>query len=271
MSRMTTPAVRAALGPAPAADPGALARAWLARGAGPARLAALIDPDRTAPRDAVRAAERAARAGFDLLLLGTSASRLGREDEVARALHRATALPLLLFPGGAHGLTPHADALLLLSLLSGRNPDYLVGEHVRAARRIRGLGIPAIPTAYLLIDGGRVSSVERVTGTPPLPAQEAELVADHVVAADLLGFRAVYLEAGSGAARPVPAAVVSAAREATRLPLLVGGGLRAPEACARAAEAGADTLVIGTLLEEGAGDGLLLEIAAAARAGREPA
>lgn len=233
-----------------------------------ARLAGLVDPDRTAPEEAPRLAARLAAAGFDLLLLGTSRSLLRREDAVARALHRATSLSLVLFPGSADHLTPHADALLFLTLLSGRNPEYLAGEQVRAARRVRALGLPPIPTAYLLVDGGRVSTVERVSGTAPIPAGDVEGLVDHALAAECLGLRAVYLEAGSGAPRHVPAAAVRAVREATRLPLVVGGGIRAPEACAALAAAGADTLVVGTAIEAGASDALLAEMAAAAHAER---
>lgn len=229
-----------------------------------ARLAVLVDPDRVDPHGALAVAARAAEAGFDLLLLGTSRSTLGREGAVARALHRATPLPLVLFPGGAEHLTPHADALLFLSLLSGRNAEYLAGEQVRAARRVRALGLRAIPTAYLLIDGGRVSSVERVTGTRPIARGDVDGLVDHALAAECLGLRAIYLEAGSGAAHAVPAEMVRAVREATRAPLLVGGGLRTAEACAALAAAGADTLVVGTVIEQGASDGLLRDLADAA-------
>jgi len=226
-----------------------------------ARLAGLVDPDRVAPDDAPRLAARLADAGFDLILLGTSRSERRREDAVARALHGATRLPLVLFPGSAEHLTPHADALLFLTLLSGRNPEFLVGEQVRAARRVRALGLRAIPTAYLLIDGGRVSTVERVTGTAPIARDDVDALVDHAIAAELLGLSAVYLEAGSGAAHSVSPAAVRAVRDATQLSIFVGGGLRTPDDCAALAAAGADTLVVGTVIEEGAGDALLRDLA----------
>ncbi|MFN0151626.1 MAG: geranylgeranylglyceryl/heptaprenylglyceryl phosphate synthase [bacterium] len=230
----------------------------------PARIAGLIDPDRTAPDEARAVALALEAAGFDLILLGTSVSRLGNEDAVARALHRATSLPLVLFPGGADQLTPHADALLFLTLLSGRNPRYLIGEQVRAARRVRDLRLPAIPTAYILVSGGRVSTVERVTGTSPIAGHDVASLVDHALAAEMLGLRAIYLEAGSGAERTVPPEALREVRAATRVPILAGGGIRTPDACAALAAAGADTLVVGTLIEEGADPARLRELAAAA-------
>jgi putative glycerol-1-phosphate prenyltransferase len=240
--------------------------ALLARTARGPRLAALIDPDRVSPTEARALAQRLAAAGFDLLFLGTSVSRLGREGAVARAIHRATPLPVVLFPGSADHLTEHADALLFLTLLSGRNADYLVGEQVRAARRVRALGLPAIPTAYLLIDGGRVSTVEQVTGTKPIAGDDVAGLVDHALAAGFLGQRAVYLEAGSGALRPVAARSVRAVRAATDLAIIVGGGIRTPEQCRALARAGADTIVIGTLIEEGAVERDLRDLVAGARA-----
>ncbi len=235
---------------------------------GRARLAGLVDPDRVSPEEAPRLAQCLARAGFDFILFGTSRSERGRDGEVARALHGASPLPVVLFPGSADHVTPHADALLFLTLLSGRNPDFLVGEQVRAARRVRALGIPSIPTAYILIDGGRVSTVERVTGTAPLTREDVDEHVDHALAAELLGLRAIYLEAGSGAPRPVPPGSVRAVREATSLPILVGGGVRTPETCASFVAAGADAVVVGTAIERGAADGLLREMAAATHEGR---
>jgi phosphoglycerol geranylgeranyltransferase len=219
------------------------------------------------PSEAYATACRLEEAGFDLLLVGTSVSRLRREDAVARALRGATSLPVVLFPGSADHLTPHADALLFLALLSGRNPRFLIEEQVRAARRVRDFRLPAIPTAYILVDGGRISTVERVTETRPIDPGDPERLVDHAIAAELLGMRAIYLEAGSGAARPVPAPALAAVREATRVPIIAGGGLRTPEACAALAAAGADTIVVGTLIEEGAGDEGLREVVSATHSG----
>lgn len=261
----------ASTGSAPAEPPRgsvALSERFLRATKGGARIAGLIDPDRTGPDEALALAHVLEDAGFDLILFGTSVSQTRRETEVARVIHRATSLPVILFPGSADHLTPHADALLFLSLVSGRNPRYLIEEQVRAAARVRELRLPAIPTAYILVEGGRVSTVERVTETTPIAADDVESLVDHAVAAELLGMRAIYLEAGSGAARCVPPEALRAVREATRVPIVAGGGIRTPDACAALAAAGADTLVVGTLIEEGADGSRLHELAVAAHGAR---
>jgi phosphoglycerol geranylgeranyltransferase len=211
----------------------------------------LVDPGHVGPREAQEVARGAEQAGAAGLLIGTSFDGAAATDAVAGAIRNATRLPLLLFPGSAAQLTHHVDAVLLLSLVSGRNPQYLIEEHVRAVPFFVRHSVEAISTAYILIDGGRISTVEAVSQTRPLPADKPELVVAHAVAARLIGMSAVYLEAGSGASRPVPAEVIAAVREAVALPLLVGGGLRTPEQVREARDAGADFVVVGTAVEDG--------------------
>ncbi len=158
--------------------------------------------------------------------------------------------PVLIFPGGWTQLAPEADGILLLSLISGRNPEFLIGEHVRAAPHIKAMGLPAWPTAYILIESGRTTAVEFVSNTRPIPRGKVDILIAHVMAAELLGFRAVYLEAGSGALEPVPPEMVAAARKATELPLIVGGGIRSREQAEAAFKAGANFVVVGTAVEE---------------------
>lgn len=161
-------------------------------------------------------------------------------------------LPIVLFPGNAEQFTPEADAILYLSLLSGDNPEYLVHQQVRAARAIHGSSITVIPTAYILIDGGVETSTMRVTGTKPLNPLNAEgiqTIIDTCIAAELMGKKAIYLEAGSGAKTPVPPSVIKAVREKVQIPLIVGGGIRTPEAMQAAYNAGADIVVIGNHFE----------------------
>lgn len=167
-----------------------------------------------------------------------------------RQLRAQVDLPLILFPGSGYQLCPEADAVLYLSLISGRNPRYLIEEQVRAAPRVRAWNLEAIPTAYLLVGDGTNTSVAYVTQTQPIPARKVELVVAHALAARYLGFRLIYLEAGSGAATPIPPEVVRAVRESVDLPLMVGGGLRTPEDVEAVLEAGADFVVLGTVLEE---------------------
>jgi phosphoglycerol geranylgeranyltransferase len=214
-------------------------------------LAVLIDPARTSVDAATDVAARAAGEGAALLMVGGSYGVEARVADVTRALRRgAPDLPIIQFPATAAQLVADVDAVLLLSLVSGRNAQYLIEEHVRAVAFFSAHPhIPAISTAYCLIDGGCVTSVEAVSQTRPLPADKPELVAAHVGAAMLIGMRAVYLDAGSGARTPVAPALVRAARRATNGPLFVGGGLRTPDAVAEARDAGADLVVVGTEFE----------------------
>ena len=227
-------------------------------------LCVLVDPERTAAPDAARLAASAEAAGAAALLIGSSFDDAGRTAEVAAAIKGRCALPLLLFPGSAAQLVSGVDAVLLLSLVSGRNPQYLIEEHVRAVPFFRRHAIPAISTAYLLMDGGHITAVESVSQTRPLPADKPEIAVAHAVAASLIGMAAVYLDAGSGAATPVAPAVVRAVRQAVELPLFVGGGLRTPAQVRDARSAGADFLVVGSAIESG-GAGAMRELIAALR------
>ena len=157
--------------------------------------------------------------------------------------------PIILFPGNAEQFTPEADAILYLSLLSGDNPEYLVHQQVRAARAIHGSSITVIPTAYILIDGGVETSTMRVTGTKPLKPSNLQTIIDTCIAAELMGKKAIYLEAGSGAQIPVSPDIIREVRKNTSIPLIVGGGIRTPEAMQAAYSAGADIVVIGNHFE----------------------
>ena len=149
-------------------------------------------------------------------------------------------------------LTDQVDLVLFLSLVSGRNPQYLIEEHVRAVPFFERHPVPTLSTAYILIDGGRLTSVEAVSQTRPLPADKPELAAAHAMAARLIGMQAIYLEAGSGAPRPVPVDVIRACRKgAPGLIVFVGGGIRTPEQALGAREAGAEFVVVGTAVEAG--------------------
>lgn len=156
---------------------------------------------------------------------------------------------VILFPGDPTQLSPDADAMLLLSLVSGRNPEYLIGHHVKAAPLIKRMNIETIPTAYMLIDGGTRTSVEYVSATNPIPANKPDIAVATALAAQQLGMKAIYLEAGSGAANPVSSDMISHVRDATDLPILVGGGLRSTDELLRVFAAGADIAVVGTLIE----------------------
>ena len=230
-------------------------------------LALLIDPARTSPAEAALIAARAADEGIGALMLGGSFGGDSSAAAVAQALRAgAPGIPLLQFPATAAALIADVDAVLLLSLVSGRNAQYLIEEHVRAVPFFASNPqVEAISTAYVLIDGGHVTSVEAVSQTRPLPADKPELVAAHVRAAMLIGMQAAYLDAGSGAGRPVSPPLVRAARAATRSLLLVGGGIRDADTVRAARDAGADFVVVGSSVEEG-GARVVRALANAARA-----
>ena len=163
--------------------------------------------------------------------------------------NRKSDIPIILFPGNAEQFSAEADAVLYLSLLSGNNPEYIVGQQIRSARRIHDSHVDSIPTAYILIDGGVETSTMRVTGTQPLKPSNIQTIVDTCIAAQLMGKQLIYLEAGSGALHPVPEEVIRAVRAAVSLPLIVGGGIRTPEQMHAAYRAGADIVVIGNHFE----------------------
>lgn len=221
-------------------------------GTGPGLLV-LVDPSRTGPAEAASVARAARAAGAAGILLGSSFDGTQDTELVARAIRQAagSGLPVALFPGSALQLTQEVDLILFLSLVSGRNPQYLIEEHVRAVPFLTRHAVPTLSTGYILVDGGRVTSVEAVSQTRPLPGDKPELARAHATAARLIGMQAIYLDAGSGAPRPVSAEVISACRAGVPgLTLFVGGGIRSPEQVRAARRAGADFVVVGTALEE---------------------
>ena len=159
-------------------------------------------------------------------------------------------IPIVLFPGNSSQFTPEADAVLFLSLLSGNNPEYLIGQQIKSARFIYESRMDFVPTAYILIDGGVETSTMRVTGTKPIPASDIRMIVDTCIAAELMGKTAIYLEAGSGAVHPVSSDIIKAVRAVTSVTLIVGGGIRTPQAMNAAYDAGADIVVIGNHFEE---------------------
>ena len=230
-------------------------------------LAILVDPARTAPGAAFSIAGRAREEGVSLLLVGNSFGDDLATGEVARALRAGGGgIPVVQFPATASQLVSDVDAVLLLSLVSGRNAQYLIEEHVRAVPFFRlHPRVRVVSTAYCLVDGGAVTTVESVSQTRPLPGDKPELLAAHIEAAMHIGMEAVYVDAGSGAARPVSAPMIRAARAAARGPLFVGGGIRDADAVRAARHAGADFVVIGSLFERERERGVR-DLVAAARA-----
>ncbi|MFN3820956.1 MAG: geranylgeranylglyceryl/heptaprenylglyceryl phosphate synthase, partial [bacterium] len=211
----------------------------------------LIDPDVSSGERLRAMVEMAHLYGVDAILIGGSFLMGDGFDEAVRQAKVATTLPVIIFPGGAGQISRYADGILFTSLLSGRNPQFLVGEQVLAAPLVKKFGIPALPTAYLLVESGTTTSAEFISGTRPLPRNKPKLAAAHAMAAELLGMKAIYLEAGSGANLPVPEEMIFEVVHSVNLPIIVGGGIDDPDKAQRAAKAGARVVVVGTAAEQG--------------------
>lgn len=186
----------------------------------------------------------------DFVLVGGSLIQEGGFSERIEKLRQSVSLPLVLFPGSPSQLHPGFDAVLFLSLVSGRNPEFLIGQHVVAAPRIKELGLETIATAYMLIDGGKPTTASYISNTFPIPWDKAGIAATTAMAAEMLGMQAVYLDTGSGASRAVSGEMISSVRKACELPIIVGGGIRDVLSAEAAYKAGADLVVIGSLFEK---------------------
>lgn len=209
----------------------------------------LIDPDRGQLSDALPLVEEADAAGVDAILIGTSFLFGDKFSEAIRQIKLATTVPVILFPGSASQVVSGVDAILFMSLISGRNPAYLIDEQVRGAPLIKSSGIEAIPTGYMLIESGSYTSVEYVSNTRPIPRNKSDLAVAHALAAEYLGMKLVYLEAGSGARLAVPEQMITDVSSQISMPVIVGGGIVTPEDAAAKINAGASFVVVGTRFE----------------------
>ena len=216
------------------------------------QIAILVDPDKHTPESAAHLARKIDSSRANMIFVGGSLVSNSVYD-IIDAIKSATNKPVILFPGSPHQISSNADALLLLSLVSGRNPQYLIGDAVSAAMTIKKSGLETIPTAYILIDGGKCTSVQYVSNTMPIPADKVDIAVSTAVASTLLGMKAIYLEAGSGALYPVSAKIISAVKQNTDVALIVGGGLRSQVAIQQAFTAGADIVVVGSAVENDEG------------------
>jgi len=221
----------------------------------------LIDPDRGSPLELAKLAALSAELGADAILIGSSILLNDDLSETVRSIKSTTGIPVFLFPGNGQQITPGVDGILFLSLISGRNPRWLIEEQVEAAPRIKAMGIPVLPTGYMIIESGRVTAVEFMSGTVPIPRDKPDIAAAHAIAAGMLGMKALFLEAGSGAEKSVPPEMVAAVKRASDLPLIVGGGIREIGQAEKIASAGADFIVIGNAIEKTGNTGFISEIA----------
>jgi len=215
-------------------------------------LALLIDPDKVKGEPLDKILTGAVENRVDYILAGGSLTFNSIEVLIDYIKERCT-IPVILFPGNLLQLSCEADAILLLSLISGRNPELLIGNHVLAAPYLRNVRHKLISTGYILINCGSRTSVEYMSQTESIPADKPDIVIATALAGEMLGLKMIYLEGGSGAVTPVPAEIIRAVRENITVPVAVGGGIRTPEQIEEAYRAGADLVVLGNGVEENPG------------------
>lgn len=212
------------------------------------QLAILIDPD-VFDNSTAESFLNKLPSNTTHLFVGGSTVEKDITGTTVSTLKKYSSLPVFLFPGDESQITLKADAILFLSLISGRNPDYLIGQQVRAISKLRTTDVEIIATGYILIDGGNQSAVERVSETSPMLQEDIQSIVDTAIAGEYLGKKIIYLEAGSGAKYPVNSNVIKAVKKAICIPLLVGGGIRNDKQKKEAYDAGADMVVMGTIFE----------------------
>lgn len=227
----------------------------------------LIDPDRKNDSRLQDLVAEVNDSGADAILIGGSLIMDSAFEERVKAIKSASNVPVILFPGASNQLSREADAILFMSLLSGRNPQYLIGEQVQAAPVVKHMGLEAIPTGYLLMAGGSPTSVEFMSNSQPLPMDKPDIVVAHALAAQYLGMSLVYLEAGSGASQSVSDEVIQNVSGELDIPVIVGGGIRHPMEAAEKVRAGAKFIVTGTVLEQDESHGIMTSFAQAIHQG----
>lgn len=213
----------------------------------------LIDPDKCDDSIINCQLEIAKESAIDLILIGGSLIS-NHIDQLITRIKSAVGIPVILFPGSPLQLSSSADAILLLSLISGRNPEYLIGNHVISAPLLRKSGVEIISIGYMLINGGRQTSVSYMSNTQPIPSDKIDIALATAIAGEMLGLKVIYLDAGSGAINPVPKEMIASISSEISLPLMVGGGIRTPTDVRMAYQSGADVVIVGTAAENSGSD-----------------
>lgn len=213
-------------------------------------FAVLVDPDKHQPGELQKLAKVIQHAGADFIFVGGSLLTRDLFEDTIRILKDHCDRPILIFPGNSMQISAQADGILFLSLISGRNPDLLIGRHVESAALIRDIGLEVIPTGYILVDGGKPSSVSYMSHTMPVPSDKSDIAAATALAGEMLGLKAIYLDAGSGASNAVSPQMIERVKSSIQVPLIVGGGIRNGAGAKQAFAAGADIVVAGNTLEK---------------------
>lgn len=210
----------------------------------------LIDPDKKNHSNIKKLVQATNESEVDALLVGGSLMMDAKNHERVAQIKKNAEMPVIFFPGGVTQLNGHYDAMFFMSILSGRNPHYLIGEQAIAAPIVKDIGIETIPMGYLLLDGGTTSTVEFMSSTKPIPMDRPDITVAHALAAQYLGMKIVYLEAGSGAKIPVSVKTIEAVRNQIEIPIIVGGGIKTPKDAEERVKAGASFIVTGTVTEK---------------------
>ena len=213
-------------------------------------LAVLIDPDKMPIENVSDFILKVNDSRATHIFVGGSEVDEGKTERLIVEIKKYAQLPIILFPGDHIQISDKADALLFLSLISGRNPEYLIGKQVEAISKLREADLEIVPTGYILLENGRQTSVERVSKTKPIERNNIDLIMDTAKAGELLGMKLIYLEAGSGATHPIEPSIIERVRTQLNIPLIVGGGMRSTQAIEEAYQAGASMVVVGTAFEE---------------------
>jgi len=223
----------------------------------------LIDPDKVDSSSLSSLVKAANDNRVDYFFVGGSLVVSDHLDECIEQIKKESAIPVILFPGSPSQLSCHADALLYLSLISGRNPELLIGQHVISAPFVKKSGLEIISTGYMVIDGGAPTTVSYISGAAPIPSDKAEIALCTAMAGEMLGHKLIYMDAGSGAKKAISEEMISLVSKNIDVPLVVGGGIRDAEKAYRNCKAGADVIVVGNAIEKE--PSLLEEMAAAVR------
>ena len=215
-------------------------------------FAVLIDPDKVNEVILDQLIDRSVNAGVDYLFVGGSLVISNHLDECVQQIKKRCNLPVILFPGSPSQVSPYADALLYLSLISGRNPELLIGQHVISAPFVKKSGLEIMPTGYVVVDGGAPTTVSYISNAAPVPADKNEIAMCTAMAGEMLGMKLIYMDAGSGAKKAISESMISAVASQIEVPLIVGGGITDPEKAYLNCKAGADVIVVGNAIEKDA-------------------
>ena len=214
------------------------------------KFVVLIDPDKPTDEQIIEIVEKSKKVGVDFFFVGGSLLLTDSLDHCIKLIKQHCDIPVLIFPGDSLQISKWCDGFLLLSLISGRNPEMLIGRHVVAAPYLKLYGNEIIPTAYILIDGGKPTSVSYMSNTTPIPHDKDAIAMCTALAGEMLGLKLIYMDAGSGAITPISNEMISKVKQTIEIPLIVGGGIKTPEQAGEMARAGADVIVVGNALEK---------------------